>query len=81
MSEGWEAKGKRLVGEAEQGGKRFFGTAAEEGKRFLEKPEREGKGAYYEHRQGDVARARLLSGTSLAMFGVGFAVGWLMARR
>ncbi len=58
--------------------KSFFGDAEHESRRFLKRAEHGGKGAFYEAEHETKGRT---TATSLAVFGLGFVVGWLVARR
>ena len=66
--------------EAEGRGRSFLRDAEHEGKRFLKRTEHRGKGAYYEATHDSPTRGTVTA-ASLAVFGLGFAVGWLFARR
>ena len=66
--------------EAEGRGKSFFREAEQGGKRFMKRAEHRGKGAFYETNHDSVTRNPGVA-ASLAVFGLGFAVGWLFARR
>ena len=58
--------------------KSFFGDAGHEGKTFSRRAEHGGKSAFYEAEHGTEGR---VIATSLVVFGLGFAIGWLVARR
>ena len=64
-----EAVGKGVAKAAEYGGKRL-----------LKKAERRAKGAFHEATHDDHDRG-LISAASIAVFGLGFAVGWFVAQR
>ena len=51
------------------------------GKRLLKKAEHRAKGAFHEATHDDDRDRSLISATSIAVFGLGFAVGWFVARR
>ena len=51
------------------------------GKRPLKKAEHRAQGAFYEAARDEDHDRSLISATSIAVFGLGFAVGWLVARR
>ena len=65
-----EAVGKGVAKASEYGGKRL-----------LKKAERRAKGAFHEATHDDDRDRSLISATSIAVFGLGFAVGWFVARR
>ncbi len=51
------------------------------GKRLLKKAERRAEGAFHEATRDDDHDRGVLSAASIAAFGLGLAVGWLVARR
>lgn len=67
---GAEAVGKGVAKASEYGGKRL-----------LKKAEGRAKGAFHEATHDDDHDRGVLSAASIAVFGLGFAVGWLVARR
>ena len=67
--------------EAEGRGKSFFREAEHENRKFTKRAERQGKGAFYETKHEYMGQGRTSAAASLAVFGLGFVVGWLVARR
>lgn len=70
---------KEGSGVAEAVGKGLAKASEYGGKRLLEKAEGQAKGAFYEAEHGE--GRGVISAASLAVFGIGFAVGWFVARR
>lgn len=66
-------------GVAEAVGKGVAKASEYGGKHLLKKAEGRAEGAFHEAERGDLRGT--FSAASLAVFGVGFAVGWLVARR
>ena len=66
-------------GVAEAVGKGVAKASEYGGKRLLKKAEHRAKGAFHEATHDD--DRGVLSAASIAVFGLGFAVGWLVARR
>ena len=67
-------------GVAEAVGKGVAKASEYGGKRLLKRAEGRAKGAFHEAAHDDHDRG-VLSAASIAVFGLGFVVGWLVARR
>ncbi len=62
-------------------GRRVLNRAEEEGKNLLHRAEKRGKQAFYDAKDSSLAKPTAITGASVAVFGLGFLVGWLAARR
>ncbi len=62
-------------------GRRALRGAGEGGKHLLHRAEEQGKRAFYDAKDSSLARPTAITGASLAVFGLGFLVGWMAARR
>lgn len=62
-------------------GRRVLHRAEEGGKNLLHRAEERGKQAFYDAKDSSLAKPTALTGASVAVFGLGFLVGWLAARR
>lgn len=62
-------------------GRRALHSAGEGGRHLLHRAEERGKQAFYDAKDSSLARPTAITGASLAVFGLGFVVGWLAARR
>lgn len=64
-----------------QRGRRVLHSAGEGGKQLLHRAEEGGKKAFYDAKDSSLARPTAITSASLAVFGLGFLVGWMAARR